>query len=285
MMHTDTMRGELAALLRSHREALQPEDLGFSRGKRRRSRGLRREEVASLADVSTSWYMWLEQGRDIQPSLHSLLRVARALQLSDSEWLYASLLAGFGKADQVCEPSDDVLSLASIQRTLDAFSGVPAALFNSRFEVLTCNAAAQAVYGSDVARGDKWERNTLWRFFTDPVRRQMYPDSIMDRGISNLIGALRLNWANADDGGTAIQELVDQLRSDSAEFDLLWRRREVAKLSTVPGRVCPLGSKIAISVAYTRLSIPNSPEYIVAALVPADSLSAIALERHLNKVG
>jgi hypothetical protein len=271
MMHTDRMRGELAALLRSHREALQPEDLGFSRGKRRRSRGLRREEVASLADVSTS--------------LHSLLRVARALQLSDSEWLYASLLAGFGKADQVCEGSDEVPSLASIQPMLDAFLGVPAALINSRFEILSCNAAARAVYGRDVAHGDKWERNTLWRFFTDPVRRQMYPDSVMDRGIRNLIGALRLNWANADDGGTAIQELVDRLRSDSAEFDLLWRRREVSKLSTVPGCVRPLGSKTAISIAYTRLSIPNAPEYIVGVLVPTDSVSAIALERHLNQVG
>jgi hypothetical protein len=96
---------------------------------------------------------------------------------------------------------------------------------------------------------------------------------------------LRLNWANADDGGTAIQELVDQLRSDSAEFDLLWRRREVAKLSTVPGCVRPVGSKTAISIAYTRLSIPNAPQYIVAVLVPADSVSAIALERHLNRVG
>jgi transcriptional regulator with XRE-family HTH domain len=285
MMHTDRMRGELAALLRSHREALQPEDLGFSRGKRRRSRGLRREEVASLADVSTSWYMWLEQGRDIQPSLHSLLRVAHALQLSDSERLYASLLAGFGKADQACEGSGEVLSLGTIQRTLDAFLGVPAALFNSRFEILNCNAAARAVYGSDVAHGDKWERNTLWRFFTDPVRRQMYPDSLMDRGIRNLIGALRLNWANADDGGMAIQELVDQLRSDSAEFDLLWRRRDVAKLSTVPGCVRPIGSKTAISIAYTRLSIPNAPQYIVAVLVPTDSVSAIALEQHLNRVG
>ena len=284
-MHTDTMRGELAALLRSHREALQPEDLGFSRGKRRRSRGLRREEVASLADVSTSWYMWLEQGRDIQPSLHSLLRVARALQLSDSEWLYASLLAGFGKAVQACEGSDEAPSLASIQRTLDAFLGVPAALVNSQFEILSSNAAARAVYGNDVAHGDKWERNTLWRFFTDPVRRQMYPDSLMDRGIRNLIGALRLNWANADDGGTAIQELVDQLRSDSVEFDLLWRRREVARLSTVPGCVRPLGSKAAISIAYTRLSIPNAPQYIVAVLVPTDSVSATALERHLNRVG
>src|SRR5271163_4168900 len=139
MMHADRMRGELAALLRSHREALQPEDLGFSRGKRRRSRGLRREEVASLADVSTSWYMWLEQGRDIQPSLYSLLRVAHALQLSDSELLYASLLAGFGKAGQDCAGSDEAPSLALIQRTLDAFSVVPAALFNSRFEILSCN--------------------------------------------------------------------------------------------------------------------------------------------------
>jgi transcriptional regulator with XRE-family HTH domain len=279
------MRDELAALLRSHREALQPEDLGFSRGKRRRSRGLRREEVASLADVSTSWYMWLEQGRDIQPSLRSLLRVARALQLSDSEWLYATLLAGFGKADQVCEASDEEPSLASIQRTLDAFSAVPAALFNSHFEVLRSNAAARAVYGSDIASGDKWERNALWRFFTDPVRRQMYPDGILDRGVRNLIGALRLNWANANDGGTAIQELVDQLRSDSAEFDLLWRGREVEKLSTVPGCVRPVGSKTAINIAYTRLSIPNAPQYIVAALVPNDSPSAIALERRLDQVG
>jgi transcriptional regulator with XRE-family HTH domain len=279
------MRDELAALLRSHREALQPEDLGFSRGKRRRSRGLRREEVASLADVSTSWYMWLEQGRDIQPSLRSLLRVARALQLSDSEWLYATLLAGFGKADQVREASDEVPSLASMQRTLDAFSAVPAVLFNSRFEVLKSNAAARAIYGSDVACGDKWERNTLWRFFTDPIRRQMYPDGVLDRGVRNLIGALRLNWANANDGGTAIQELVDQLRSDSAEFDLLWRGREVEKLSTVPGCVRPVGSKTALNIAYTRLSIPNAPQYIVAALVPNDSPSAIALERRLDQVG
>ncbi len=111
-------RNELAKFLRARRESLAPELLGFARGRRRRTPGLRREEVTSLAFVGLTWYTWLEQGRDIRMSSDSLKRIAKALQLSAADTQYVLSLAGH------IEPAPDPASPqidAVVQRVLDGF--------------------------------------------------------------------------------------------------------------------------------------------------------------------
>jgi transcriptional regulator with XRE-family HTH domain len=284
-MQPEQRRRELGNALRSWRELLRPEDAGLVPAGRRRSRGLRREEIAALADISVSWYTWLEQGRNIRPSAESMWRIARALQLSDEQWYYVSFLAGLnswqqGRLTAHAAPP----SLESIQKTLDAFTATPAILYNSRFDILASNAAARAFYGNDVASGDRWGRNMAWRFFMDRDRRRMYPDDHRDQGIRNLIGALRMNWAADRDDGV-VQELVDELRHASADFDEIWRERELARLSTVRGRVRPLGRTEAIEVQYTRFYTADVSGYVLAALVAGNLESAVALESHLDRVG
>jgi transcriptional regulator with XRE-family HTH domain len=283
-MGPEQRRRELGAVLRLRRESLRPEDLGLRPGGRRRSRGLRREEVAMLAGMSISWYTWLEQGRDIRPSAESIWKLAQALQLSDEEWCYVSLLASLTASDKARLKCSEELTIDSMQKTLDAFTATPAIFYNSCFDILAANAAARAFYGHDVASANRWERNMVWRFFRDQDRRRMYPDDRWDPGIRNLIGAVRMNWA-ADLNDGAVSELVDELRHVSSEFDSIWRERALARLSTVRGRIRPLRRSEAIAVQYTRLCIPEVPGYVVAVLIPANPESAVALERQLNWVG
>jgi hypothetical protein len=217
--------------------------------------------------------------------MQAMHRIARALRLSDEEWTYASLLADRRAWDGTTLLAGGTpVSLKSMQKTLDAFAAVPALLYDRRFDVLAGNAAARAVYGRDVVCDDKWGRNMIWRFFMDADRRRMYPDAQKDLGIGNLIGVLRMNWAVArDDDG--VQVLVDELRRASTEFDSLWTERRLAKIATVPGRVRPFGSDLAITIEYTRFCVPDATGHVLAALVPASEDASIVLQRHLDRVG
>ncbi|MEW6733158.1 MAG: helix-turn-helix transcriptional regulator [Acidobacteriota bacterium] len=282
-MNDDQRRRELADLLRSRRELLRPEDYGLAHGVRRRTSGLRREEVAMLSSVSPSWYTWLEQGRKIRPSLQTLRRISQVLRLSEQEWLYASLLAQFEpNGDPPTTISKPAISITSLQNILDAFTTAPAVLYNSRFDILAANAAARSVYGHDVATATKWEHNMLWRFFMDKDRRKMYPDAVSDLGIQNLIETLRMNWASNHDG---VEELIDELRHTSNEFDHIWNARKVAKLAIVPGRVRLPGHKEAISIQYTRFYVSELAGHAIAALVPTTSQHSLVLQKYLDQTG
>jgi len=272
-------RRELRDLLRSRRERLQPEDVGLPRGERRRARGLRREEVALLSGISPSWYTWLEQGRDIQPSIQVLRRIGSTLRLSSQELTYLLLLSGCGPGHVPARPTAD--AAAVLPALLENFTQVPAVLYNRRFDVLSANPAARAVYGADMDAQSRWERNMLWRFFMDAERRRMYPDATADRGIRNLVEALRISWADSGESDE-VRDLVDHLRCRSRDFDILWREHRVADLTTVTGRVRPRISDEVIAVRYTRLSVHGMPHHAIAALVPAGKGAADALGRYLD---
>lgn len=282
-MNADQRRRELGSMLRWRREQLRPESVALGSGVRRRTPGLRRDEVASLSSVSSAWYTWLEQGRNIHPSMEALRRIARTLLLSEQEWLYASLLAGFGLSESPTDKSGQLQrSTTSIQNTLDAFTNSPAVLYDCRFDVLAANAAARAVYGTDMCSDTKWERNMLWRFFMDDNRRRMYPDGEFDLGIQNLIEALRMNWAGSDGG---VEELVDELRHTSGGFDSIWNQRKVGKLGIVPGQVRLRDCRQVISIQYSRLYVSDLPGHAIAALVPVTSEHTAILQRYLDRVG
>src|SRR3954447_13613080 len=163
-----TRRDQLAEFLRLHREALSPDTVGLPAGGRRRTPGLRREELAGLAGVGLSWYTWLEQSRDITPSAGALDALARALALEPAKRRHLFALAGVplpaGAGDYPVEAPpglrDLVLGLAPN----------PAYLIGPRTDVLTWNAGAKRMLG-EPARAPDGRPNLLWWLFTDPEPR------------------------------------------------------------------------------------------------------------------
>ncbi|PWK87294.1 helix-turn-helix protein [Lentzea atacamensis] len=217
-------RAELAAFLRRRREELRPEDVGLPVGARRRAPGLRREEVASLAAMSTDYYTRLEQQRGPQPSEQMLAALARALRLSDDERDYLFLVAGRNA------PSPQVISThvaPALQRVLDRLNDTPALILNNLGEILVQNRFAEALYG-DSSRFTGLARSGIYRWFTDPGERLIYPEHDRDRQSRAQVANLRAAHA-AMGAQSRAGELVRVLQRESAEFAAIWDRHEVAK--------------------------------------------------------
>lgn len=216
-------RTELADFLRHCRTRLAPADVGLARGARRRTPGLRREEVAQLADMSTDHYTRLEQARGSRPSRQMLAAVARALRLTRDEQDHLFHLAGE-------EPSRDRPPTEHVRPglllVLDRLTDTPAQVVSDRGDVLARNAMAGALHGDASARS--WEdRNIVWRFFTDPSARALFPAEDHDRAARATVADLRATFARRpDDARLAV--LVRRLRARSEEFSALWDVHDVA---------------------------------------------------------
>ena len=220
-------REELADFLRKRRAHLKPEEVGLPSGGRRRTPGLRREEVAHLAGVGTTWYTWLEQGRDVRASLDVLEAISRALRLTPAERTHLVLL-GRGEVPPPCK-SDERVS-PTIKRLIENLGPNPAYVIGRRWDYLAWNRAACALLGDfeDVPRA---ARNHLWMHFMDPARREIFPDWARN---SRLIAAkFRADHAHHI-GDPSFDELVTTLRKSSPEFCKLWGKHEVA--TSGPGR-------------------------------------------------
>jgi transcriptional regulator with XRE-family HTH domain len=217
-------RAELAAFLRRRREELRPEDVGLPAGARRRAPGLRREEVASLAAMSTDYYTRLEQQRGPQPSEQMLAALARALRLSDDERDYLFLVAGRNA------PSPQVTGThvaPALQRVLDRLTDTPALILSNLGEILVQNRFAEALYG-DTSRFTGLARSGIYRWFSDPAERLIYPEHDRDRQSRAQVANLRAAYAAMGPKSRA-GELVRVLQKESAEFAAIWDRHEVAK--------------------------------------------------------
>ncbi|HEY1969013.1 MAG TPA: helix-turn-helix transcriptional regulator [Pseudonocardia sp.] len=216
-------RAELADFLRRSRERLSPADVGVPAGQRRRTPGLRREEVAALAGMSSDYYVRLEQRRGPRPSPQVLAALARALRLTDDQRDHLFVLAGQrppagARAGHHVRPG--LLAL------LDQLEHSPAQILTDLGDLLAQNTMARWLFGGmcSVAEG---ERNVVWRWFTDPEVRQHYPPEEHDYYSRLHVADLRAAVArHADD--PAVPELLGQLRAASAEFAGLWDRHEVA---------------------------------------------------------
>src|SRR5437588_5494648 len=158
-MGTDAVRrGELAAFLRSRRERIKPEDVGLPPGGRRRTPGLRREEVAQLAGVGATWYTWLEQGRDVRASFDVLEAISRALGLTPAERTHLIRL-GRGEEAPPCKPPPERVS-PTVRRLIENLGPSPAYVIGRRWDYLAWNRAACAVFGdfSSVPRAARHHR-------------------------------------------------------------------------------------------------------------------------------
>ncbi|MCG8915649.1 helix-turn-helix transcriptional regulator [Actinokineospora sp. PR83] len=216
-------RDQLADFLRRRREAIRPAEVGIARGPRRRTTGLRREEVAMLAGMSVDYVVRIEQGRSSQPSPQLLGALARALRLSDDERDHLFHLAGHRPP-----PADGVArqARAGLVRLLDLLGDTPALVLSDLGEVLAQNRAAVLLTGDHTdLTGDR--RYAVYRWFTEPAARAVSPPEEREHHTRRLVADLRA-VAGRRSGDPVVAGLVDRLRAASADFRALWAEHEVA---------------------------------------------------------
>lgn len=218
----DRRRAELADFLRTKRASLQPEEVGLPDGGRRRTPGLRREEVALLAGVGTTWYTWLEQGRDVRASLEVLEAVSRALRLTPAERAHVILL-GRGEEAPPCKAPAEEIS-PTLRTLVENLGPGPAYLLGRRWDYLAWNKSFELVFGWEPGT-EPLSRNHVWLWFMDPSRRELCGDWATSARL--LVAKFRADSARHI-GDPAFEELISALESSSPEFRKLWKRHEVA---------------------------------------------------------
>jgi transcriptional regulator with XRE-family HTH domain len=217
-------RAELADFLRSRREALTPSDVGLSTGPRRRTAGLRREEVSALTGMSTDYYTRLEQQRGPQPSEQMVLALARGLRLSLDERDHLYRLTGHNPPRRTRRTNHVAPAL---MRVLDRLDDTPALVLTDLGETLAQNHLAVALLG-DHSRHTGMARSGFYRWFTDPAERAAYPPE--DHEHQNHLQAAGLRAAVSLGGNDPrAREIVAALLSASPEFAAAWQKHEVSQ--------------------------------------------------------
>lgn len=215
-------RAELADFLRHRRESLRPCDVGLPDGERRRTAGLRREEVAALVGMSTDYYARLEQQRGPQPSEQMLIALTRGLRLGLDERDHLYRLTGHHPPRRI--RGGEHVSPALL-RVLDRLDDTPALVLSDLAETLAQNPLAVALLG-DQRRHEGLARSAFYRWFTDPAERASYPADDHVHQLALQASGLRAALSMAGGGGRP-RELVEALLDASDEFAALWRRHEV----------------------------------------------------------
>ena len=215
----ETNGNQLGTYLKDRRAKLDPAALGLPMT-RRRTPGLRREEVAQRANVSPTWYTWLEQGRGGSPSVEVLERIARALMLTDFEREHLFLIA-LGHPPVVRYQAKEGIS-PRIQRVLDAMEFTPAFVKTVTWDLVAWNRAASALFGYDELIPE--QRNMLRRIFLDPQARAAQLDW---QGVARFaVAAFRADTTRA--GAAAdVEALVNELCRLSPEFEVIWRANDI----------------------------------------------------------
>ncbi|MCO6009224.1 helix-turn-helix transcriptional regulator [Actinoallomurus purpureus] len=218
-MSGDRRRAELREFLRSRRAGISPADVGIPDGGRRRTPGLRREEVAVLAGVGVSWYTWLEQGRDIKVSEQVLDALARVLSLDTAERAHLYRLAGLNPPQARSTPS--VPASPEVQRLLDAWSPRPGYIRDRHWNFTAINDAARVVFGYG-----ETDHNCLVSFFTNVryrVLHRQWAETALD-----VAAGFRADAARYPDD-PEFDRIATDLAAVSQEFAELWARHDVAE--------------------------------------------------------
>jgi transcriptional regulator with XRE-family HTH domain len=265
-------RIELAGFLRSRRARISPEDVGMPPGLRRRTPGLRREEVAQLAGVGVTWYTWLEQGRPINASVQVLDAVARVLQLDITEREHLYRLAGI---PFVREPvSDEEAVSTEVLRVLEALDPLPAAVYNARYDVV----AANSTYGSlwpMVSLVDPLERNVLYKLFT--VRQCCSTFVNSQEELPWMVAQLRRTYGRHI-GEPAWESFIARLIAESPRFARMWANGDVA----APGRRVKVFRQSAVGIVNLTsisLSIDGMTEHRIVTYTPVAEEDRRQIER------
>ena len=268
-MREDTKRrAELADFLKTRRARLRPEQFGLPGAGRRRTPGLRRDEVALLAGVGVSWYTWLEQGRDITVSDQVLESLAETFQLAQEERRHLFILARgmVPVADE--SPVTPPLPI-SLQGVLNALGIAPAILIDERFNLLAWNESACRVFGDFTLLPEK-ERNRIWNLFVNPTARQLFVN--WEQATRHAVMHLRSVYAGYA-GDLWFERFLTSLQQASPEFRRLWSQHDVQEscdlyhekeLSHPQVGLLQFSSTILIVSGFPSLKIavytPSSPE-------------------------
>ncbi|WP_067659366.1 helix-turn-helix transcriptional regulator [Nocardia harenae] len=216
-------RDALAQFLRRRRDAIRPEEVGLPPGVRRRTSGLRREEVAQLTGMSVDYYGRLEQARGPQPSTQMVRALARALRLTQDETDHLYRLAGHAVPDRGGVATHVRPALLYV---LDRLQDAPAFVCTDTEVVLARNHLARLLMG-DIDGLTGLPASAIWRWFTDPRSRELVPPDEREEHSRVRVADLRAAWARRRSDAD-MRELVDGLLACSPEFAALWARHEVA---------------------------------------------------------
>ncbi|MFG1705497.1 helix-turn-helix transcriptional regulator [Nonomuraea sp. M3C6] len=266
-------RSDLAAFLRSRRERITPEMVDLAPGPRRRTPGLRREEVAQLAGVGVTWYTWLEQGRPINASPQVLDAIARTLRLDSAERHHLYRLSGQAEVP-IAAGSGQVTP--EMQQILDRLGDLPACLSNSRYDALAWNAAYAALFPETVS-APEGERNSLWQVCVNPAPATalLNRDQELGRAVAVFRGAYS---RHTDD--PCWQDFVRRLSAESAEFARLWARQDVAD----PGpRVKEYKHVLLGELRFGTTSFTAVPEVRLVVYTPMDDETRSAVSWLMGK--
>lgn len=222
-MLSEERRREIADFLRSRRMRRQPEELGLPRGRRRRTPGLRREEVAALAGVSAEWYTWLEQARQVRPSAEVLTRIGAALRLEPRETRHLLTLGGYAIPVSGTDLPRSVSVSLRLQRLIDQMDYGPAWVFGERWDIVAWNRAASVIHG-DLAVLQGIERNALYQLFLGGRMRSMLVD--WETHGRRCVAKLRATYASRVDDPW-FNELVTLLRTRSPDFERWWNENDI----------------------------------------------------------
>lgn len=258
----------LGVYLRARRARLDPVAFGFAPG-RRRTPGLRREEVAQRANISATWYTWLEQGRGGAPSAAVLDRIAKGLMLTEPEREHLFML-GLGRPPEVrYRPADGITP--RLQRVLDAMPFSPAIIKTATWDVVGWNKAAVALL-TDYAQLPREQRNILRLMFGGTRVRDKHED--WESVARFVVGAFRADVARAGAGNSAeATALIEELRQTSADFERLWHDNEVVTHSEGTKRIRhPEAGPLELE--FSSFTVEGRPELAMIVYNPASRAGA-----------
>lgn len=263
-MQAAERRQALGHFLRYKREQISPGQVGLPPGSRRRTAGLRREEVAELAGISTAWYTYLEQGRDVQPSREALAGIANALRLSDIERSYLCALALPDPAPPAAR-ADIPLSL---RRLIDTLNGYPACVIGHTWDILAWNQAYCRLFTDFEARPPS-QRNLIRYVFTDAGLRAMYMD--WEGNARRLLAEFRLSFGLYA-GEPRFVEIISELLYLSEEFAHWWTDHQVhARGSGIKDMLHPQVGRLQLE--YATFQSNDNPRLSLITYTPVNKES------------
>ncbi len=273
-MISNEPRSELAHFLRTRRSHLSPAEVGLPRTARRKTAGLRREEVAQLAGVGVTWYTWLEQGRDIHVSIQVLESLAHTLRLTPAETAHLFLLAGQASPAYPL-PQQEYVS-PFLYRFLEHMGSNPAYIMGRRWDVLAWNRAACQVF-ADFAAMPVEERNIVHLLFIDEAYRRRYGDW---EGIAQRVLAQFRASSSQYRNDASFGVLITELQQRSPEFACWWSQHEVQGRQN--GRKELIHPQVgSLILEHSTFQIDGSPGLKMVVYLPACEETARKLE-HLS---
>jgi len=265
-------RTELAAFLRARRERISPEDVGLAPGTRRRTAGLRREELAQLAGVGVTWYTWLEQGRPINASVQVLDAIARTLRLDPVERAHLFRLADVPGA-AVTGDSGDCPLPQEVQHILEAIP-LPASVLTERFDLLAWNEIYASLFPR-LTQAPPGERNTLLSNLTGPACCSPMPD--LDKHCAVQVAQLRAAYGRHV-GDPAWTQFIRRLEAVSPSFAEAWAAHDVAQPASYTKSFRHPGVG-PITVTTTSFAVTAVPGARMVVYTPDDERSRVAIAR------